>query len=906
MRVWNRIRKAVLISGALVAVTCTDDAGHDADRLGQGVFALSAASNGFTYPMDSVTSWTDGNFGACGPLGPYITDHCHTGNDMIASRGTSVYSVAAGTAIYQSATQDTSANCPSGWGYDYNNPDPAKNEPGTNTCNMALLVQHYDDHGTPFVVMYGHLVYSTTFRSGTGPVSATAGKVIPGQVLGIIGRYRNVTGGSVISADHLHFGVRPGTTVPSGDFGRSYCPSASQKPGPTLPSSCALGANGFVPPGSYLNASGRSWVRPPGVDASQGYLGKGYSQSFFDAWVRGLNKDSNGNVTKSLGGAFDNGGTAFVHDVRGVKVQDFLNPDASTRYGTDGQTAIVYNATDKKAYFIHDGFWGAYKCIQPPADNGPLGGLALLGAPKGEEKPANLNDVCVENAPDSAPVASFQSFENGCMWWKGGQGDSTIHVHLYSGAQVSSISGVNCGLTITNNPPGPGWYTISAYADALASGWQDWSWGSTRTLSSTERVYLGAKAIKVVFAAWGGLFLATPSGATVSSATRLRIAVNGGATGGQHPIVQLYDTAGALIGQDNLLKYVPGGALAANTWHLADIPLLSLGLAGTAIGGFAIESDVATTMYFDEARFQDVWLPAAAYGDSLAANWEDWSWGSTRTLNSTEQVYLGSSAIKVAYAAWGGLYLANPSSVDAGSITRLRFAVNGGPTGGQHPTVQLYDTSGGLIGQDSLLKYVPGGTLAANTWYLADVPLASLGLTGLAVGGFAVMSDVATTMYFDEVRFQDVALKPPVYADYFGPGWYVDMANSDVNLSEEKTFLGSESLKVLFFGAGRGFNLQRYPAASIGTVAKLQFVVHGGSTGGQNVTIKLADQSTGQLFGQVNLIDYVPGHAIAANAWYRVEIPFSALGFTGGNFPYSILFQTDAATTMFFDEIRIQ
>lgn len=206
------------------------------------------ASNGFTYPLDSVSSWSNGNYAACGSS-HYWSGLCHTGNDIAASQGTDVYSLAAGTVIYQSGTQNTSTNCPSGWGYDY----------GYNsTCNMAIMVQYYDDDGNPFVVLYGHLRYSTAYRSGTGAVSPGVA-VSPGQVLGQIGRYYN-TNGTAISGDHLHFGVYPGTTAPTSNLGRTSC-ATSQPPGTSYPAGCS--ANGTTAPGTFLGAAGRNWVAPP-------------------------------------------------------------------------------------------------------------------------------------------------------------------------------------------------------------------------------------------------------------------------------------------------------------------------------------------------------------------------------------------------------------------------------------------------------------------------------------------------------------------------------------------------------------------------------------------------------------------------------------------------------------------
>src|SRR6185369_16452273 len=123
----------------------------------------------------------------------------------------------------------------------------------------------------------------------------------------------------------------------------------------------------------------------------------------------------------------------------------------------------------------------------------------LLGAPQSNERATAVDDTCDEAAEGKVAVTSFQPFEKGCMWWNGNNGDFDVHVHIKSGEQFEVTDPHCSGLSVTGNPPGPGWKITSLYKDALGIGWQDWSWGSTRTIASTEKFYLGAKAIKVVF-----------------------------------------------------------------------------------------------------------------------------------------------------------------------------------------------------------------------------------------------------------------------------------------------------------------------------------------------------------------------------------------------------------------------
>lgn len=97
-----------------------------------------------------------------------------------------------------------------------------------------------------------------------------------------------------------------------------------------------------------------------------------------------------------VGEPFDNGGGTYVHNWNGVWIQDFH----LGKYGDDGQSAIIYNPNNNKAYLVLGGFWGHYK-----TNNGPF----ELGAPLGDEQ------YCV--CTDTQCVDAQQVFEKGTLQW---------------------------------------------------------------------------------------------------------------------------------------------------------------------------------------------------------------------------------------------------------------------------------------------------------------------------------------------------------------------------------------------------------------------------------------------------------------------------------------------------------
>jgi len=197
-----------------------------------------------------MTAWQDtydyAGYGACGTS--YYTNTCHSGTDIGASRGSSVYAISAGTVVAVSGSQNST--CTSGWGYDYG---------GASTCNMGVAMQHYTADGTPFVVVYGHLVYSSSVTVGKAYAS--------GDVISVIAydydRSSSSSSWRRTSSPHLHFGVFPGTSSPavrSGVYGwgKLTCSGASQAASTSLPSSCTN--NGSTAAGTYIG----------GVEASDG------------------------------------------------------------------------------------------------------------------------------------------------------------------------------------------------------------------------------------------------------------------------------------------------------------------------------------------------------------------------------------------------------------------------------------------------------------------------------------------------------------------------------------------------------------------------------------------------------------------------------------------------------------
>lgn len=116
--------------------------------------------------------------------------------------------------------------------------------------------------------------------------------------------------------------------------------------------------------------------------------------------------------------------------------------------------------------------------------------------------------------------------------------------------------------------------------DALANGWQNWSWSTSIDFSSTDYVHSGSRSIKVTYdSAWAG-FRLNHNAFCSSSYTHLNFWVNGGALDGRNIRVQglVNNQQQSILSLDN---YIDGGSVKAGTWRKASIPLADLGVANS-------------------------------------------------------------------------------------------------------------------------------------------------------------------------------------------------------------------------------------------------------------------------------------------------------------------------------------
>ncbi|HEY0155597.1 MAG TPA: glycosyl hydrolase family 18 protein [Longimicrobium sp.] len=116
-----------------------------------------------------------------------------------------------------------------------------------------------------------------------------------------------------------------------------------------------------------------------------------------------------------------------------------------------------------------------------------------------------------------------------------------------------------------------------------------------------------------------------------------------------------------------------------------------------------------------------------------------------------------------------------------------------------------------------------------------------------------------------------------VYDDALTTGWANWSWGTTVSFTNTSpVFMGSKSISAAYTAAWGGLYAHHSSGVSPTGLATLEFYVHGGSAGGQNLIVQLAD--TGGWRAQIGVNGYIAGGSVAAGTWRKVTIPLATLG----------------------------
>src|SRR5688572_14094620 len=292
------------------------------------------------------------------------------------------------------------------------------------------------------------------------------------------------------------------------------------------------------------------------------------------------------------------------------------------------------------------------------------------------------------------------------------------------------------------------------YDEALAPGWENWSWAAN-DLASTAQANTGVVSAAVTPAPFSALYLRSAAAPVDTNGyLNLTFYVHGGATGGQVFQVQ------AIVG-DTPQAGVRVNPLAAGTWQKITVPLSSLGVENrTDVSGFWFQEIAGVdspTFYIDTVVLESGVPPTppppvngmAIYQEALVNGWNNWSWATVNT-GSTANVHTGASAIAVTADAFEALYLQH-AAMPTDAFESLKFWIHGGATGGQTLNVVA-------LRSDVAQPSVQIGPLAAGTWQEFVIPLAQLGIANVAdLSGLWLQDNSGATQptfYVDDISLE--------------------------------------------------------------------------------------------------------------------------------------------------------
>ena len=223
---------------------------------------------------------------------------------------------------------------------------------------------------------------------------------------------------------------------------------------------------------------------------------------------------------------------------------------------------------------------------------------------------------------------------------------------------------------------------------------------------------------------------------------------------------------------------------------------------------------------------------------------------------------------------------------DGVSQTELSFSFNAGPTvssGLATLAVAVDDDDPATpITYVTLKPFLTSGSIAANTWYSATVPMSSLNPSNLPIRRvlLANKSGLSNVPFLiDNIRLSWTDAAPTtlaVYTDsaqnsFVAGGW------SDTFVADPFRTTGASAVKASYTAAWGAFTLVydwNKPAFPVGTFTTLQFDISPGPTA---VPADMPSMYIGlDSDPQKPLLPYIPG-GFKANTWHRVTIRCSDL-----------------------------
>jgi hypothetical protein len=443
--------------------------------------------------------------------------------------------------------------------------------------------------------------------------------------------------------------------------------------------------------------------------------------------------------------------------------------------------------------------------------------------------------------------------------------------------------------------PGTSPNELVIYGDALAEGWENWSW-DTQVNAANAQPALGRRSIAVTYKkAFGGFSLRAPTPIDTGRYSGIAFWVHGGRSGKRDLTfyVQQSDTGGE---SRKVQIEAPAGV-----WTPITISLSSLDNPKT-IARLNIQDNSGKqqpVFYVDNVRLVSGPLKDAlsvpltgatkegdfvVYSDALAEGWENWSWDSQVNFTNAQPA-LDRRSIAVTYKkAFGGFSVRAPTPIDAGRYSGIAFWVHGGSSGKRDLTFYIQQSDSGGESRKVQIE------APAGVWTPITISLSSLD-NPKTIKRLNIQDNSGKqqpTFYVDNVRLVSGPLKDAlsvpftgptkeggyvVYSDVLADGWENWSWGSQVDFTNrEPVFAGQRSIAVQMPKGGGGLSLRAPITLSGEAYSAIQLRLRAAKPEARQMQIYLHSADASGNEGPAFVFE------LAGSEWITLNVPLSKLG----------------------------
>eukprot|EP01089_Gocevia_fonbrunei_P013400 TRINITY_DN3435_c0_g1_i5.p1 TRINITY_DN3435_c0_g1~~TRINITY_DN3435_c0_g1_i5.p1 ORF type:complete len:271 (-),score=72.10 TRINITY_DN3435_c0_g1_i5:5-817(-) len=263
-------------------------------------------------------------------------------------------------------------------------------------------------------------------------------------------------------------------------------------------------------------------------------------------------------------------------------------------------------------------------------------GLALLGGQVDQCGEIICSLLNQKNGADSYHMAQLLPYLVGAS-------GTTTGATTTTGSRTTTTTGSQSTTTTGNPTTGTSGSSVFVYQDKLMSGWEDWSWSTSYSLSNTA-VVRGTKSISFTPTAFEGVYLHCGN-CFGTSQSGIRFWVNGGPTGNQ--AIRLgVRRDGAETGSFKVLT-----GITANSWKQYYVTFQQLSVTSGSLDGIVFQDDKGSAqsiLYIDDVEI------VTEGSTTTASNGATTTTGSNgvTTTNTSEDTTDGDGSFAVVLKNW--------------------------------------------------------------------------------------------------------------------------------------------------------------------------------------------------------------------------------------------------------------